>query len=272
VSKPAATRSRLPPARYERNAQRFVNNAGERTLADRVTGSMPRRHAIDIGCLYDGWAGGRDGVCPGRHEDADPDGVSRAAGAEPDLLAGPAPVEPLRRAVRAGAAVAGARQVSGGDAVGDIHPAAGCEKQRRIIRPRGLYEHRIVVPGWITSDRAGTHWNAEAASRDNVGLRFWAYVTTGPLTLLTLANLFAAWTTSGAVRACWLASVVAVLADRILTFSYFIPTMVGLMNAPDSPASAATATRWVRVNYLRHALTLFGWLAALKALSLASIT
>jgi hypothetical protein len=38
-----------------------------------------------------------------------------------------------------------------------------------------------------------------SAPRDT-GLRFWAYVTTGPLTLLTLVNLFAAWRASGPTR------------------------------------------------------------------------
>jgi hypothetical protein len=37
------------------------------------------------------------------------------------------------------------------------------------------------------------------------------------------------------------------------------------MNAPDSPTAAARAARWLAMNHLRHALTLFGWLAALKA-------
>ena len=69
-----------------------------------------------------------------------------------------------------------------------------------IASGAGLYEHRIVLPRWITSDSSGVHWNAEAARRDDTGLRFWAYVTTGPLTLLTIANLFAAWTTSGPAR------------------------------------------------------------------------
>ena len=87
----------------------------------------------------------------------------------------------------------------------------------------GLYEHRIVVPDWISSDDAGAHWNAEAARRDNTGLRFWAYVTTGPLTLLTLANLVAAWKASGAIRGWWLAAALTILADRILTFSVLHP-------------------------------------------------
>lgn len=132
----------------------------------------------------------------------------------------------------------------------------------------GMYEHRIVVPRWMASDEAGGHWNADEARRDDTGLRFWAYVTTGPLTLLALANLFAAWKATGQVRVWWLTAVLLVLMDRVLTFSYFIPTMVGLMSAGDSPASVASATRWATLNYLRHVLTLGGWLAALRAFSL----
>ena len=58
------------------------------------------------------------------------------------------------------------------------------------------------------------------------------------------------------------------MADRVVTFSYFIPTMVGLMNAADSSASVASATRWAHLNYLRHGLVPGGWLAALKTFSL----
>lgn len=133
----------------------------------------------------------------------------------------------------------------------------------------GLYEGRIVLSDWISSSPdSGLHWNAEAAERDNTGLRFWVFVTTVPLTLLTLANLIAAWRAVGAVRGWWLAAGVAALADRIFTFSYFIPTVVGLMQAPDSPESAATAVRWANLNYVRHAIVLTAWLASLKAFSL----
>jgi hypothetical protein len=133
----------------------------------------------------------------------------------------------------------------------------------------GIYEHRITAPNWIASSTgSGRRWDAAAARRDDTGRRFWAFVTTGPLTLLTLANLFYAWNASGAVRAWWLAAALAALADRLFTFAYFIPTMVRLMNAPDSPAAVATATRWLRLNYLRHAAVLAAWLAALKTYAL----
>jgi hypothetical protein len=115
------------------------------------------------------------------------------------------------------------------------------------------------------SDR---HWNAETARRDDTGRRFWAFGTTVPLTLLTLANLFVAWRASGPVRWWWLAAGLAALADRVFTFSYFIPTMVGLMRAADSPDSVAVATRWSSLNQVRHAMVLTAWLTALKAFAL----
>jgi hypothetical protein len=132
----------------------------------------------------------------------------------------------------------------------------------------GLYEHRIVVSRWVASRESGAHWHAEAARLDDTGRRFWAFVSTLPLTLLTLANLFAAWRAGGAVRGWWLAAALAALAERAFTFSYFIPTMVGLMKAPDSPESAAAATRWSNLNYLRHAIVLAAWLASLRTFAL----
>jgi len=133
----------------------------------------------------------------------------------------------------------------------------------------GLYEHRIVVSRWISSSASsGSHWNSDAARRDDTGRRFWAFVTTVPLTLLALANLFVASRASGPVRSWWVAAGLAALADRVFTFSYFIPTMVGLMRAADSPSSAAVATRWWTLNYVRHAIVLAAWLAALQAFAL----
>ena len=96
------------------------------------------------------------------------------------------------------------------------------------------------------------------------------YVTTVPLTLLTLASLVVACGTHDPVRGWWLGAAAAALVDRIMTFAYFIPTMLKLMRDETLPESKAvtTALRWVNLGYVRHAATLMAWIAALKALSL----
>ena len=129
----------------------------------------------------------------------------------------------------------------------------------------GVYEHAIVVSRWIRRSPDGTsHWRADAARDDDTGRRFWAFVTTIPLTLLTIVNLVAAWRASACVRGWWLAAAAFALADRLLTFSYFIPTIVRLLAAADSPQSAAIAELWRRLNYLRHAIVFAALLAALR--------
>ena len=126
------------------------------------------------------------------------------------------------------------------------------------------------MPRWISSSpESGTHWNSDAVRQDDTGRRFWVFVTTVPLTLLVLGNLYAAWHDPGPARAWWLAAALATLADRILTLSYFIPTMVGLMELPDTKGAVAAATRWSNLNYLRHALVLGAWVAALKTFALS---
>jgi MFS family permease len=124
----------------------------------------------------------------------------------------------------------------------------------------GVYEHRIVVPRWI----GDSHWNPDAARQDDTGRRFWAFVSTLPLTLLTIVNLYLAVQESGPVRPWWLLAALCALADRVFTFTYFIPAMIGLMASAESPESIASAARWASLNYARHALTLVAWLAALK--------
>jgi hypothetical protein len=124
----------------------------------------------------------------------------------------------------------------------------------------GIYEGRVVVPQW--EDTPPQTW-------PNTGLKFWVYVTTVPLTLLTLASLVAAWQDQGPRRYWWLSAVAITIAERSATFSYFIPTMIRLTGTEDlSEAEVkATLSKWRRRNYGRHVLNLAAWLAALKALS-----
>jgi hypothetical protein len=126
----------------------------------------------------------------------------------------------------------------------------------------GLYEARVVIPQW---------GNIPPRAWPNTGLMFWVYVTTVPLTVLTIANLIAAWLTQGPMRFWYLAAVCIVIVERVATFSYFIPTMVRLMSTEglaDGDVKAALS-QWLLMNHGRHVLTLAGWLAALKAFSLS---
>src|SRR6266702_2177291 len=118
-----------------------------------------------------------------------------------------------------------------------------------IVFGAGLYEARIVVPLWASSP-------PESLRSPDSGRRFWAFVTTIPLTLLTLASLVAAWHAPAPRRESWLVAAVVILVERIATFSYFIPTMLRLQRAALPPADVrARVSLWARLNYLRSAIT-----------------
>lgn len=136
----------------------------------------------------------------------------------------------------------------------------------------GLYESRIMVPQWLRwSEGSGYRWDASAAREANTGLRFWVYVTTVPLTLLTLASFVALLSVRDEVRGVWLLAALAALVDRSMTFAYFIPTMLRLLRdeATSQAEAARTALRWVNLGHVRLAATLAAWLLALKALALS---
>src|SRR5271166_1523768 len=121
----------------------------------------------------------------------------------------------------------------------------------------GIYEQRIVVPQWFSRSReTGWRVNSDAIRRADTGLRFWVYVSTVPLTLLSLASLVVAWQRQGPVQAWWLGAAAIALVERIATFSYFIPTALRLMHAETlaEPKAAAMASQWVRLNLVRSAL------------------
>ena len=134
----------------------------------------------------------------------------------------------------------------------------------------GIYESRVEFPQWLVALPDGAlQWDAAAAEAANTGLRFWVYVTTVPLTILTIANLIAAWFSRVTMRKWWLAAAVFALCDRVFTFAYFIPTMYGLIydRAIAQPDAVASAVQWGQLNYIRHALVLLALITALKAFS-----
>lgn len=126
----------------------------------------------------------------------------------------------------------------------------------------GLYEARVVVPVWSTTP---------PETWINTGTAFWALVSTGPLTLIVLVSLIAVWWFDGPARAWWLGALGIVLVERIVTFTYFIPTMIWLQQQGGmSPEVSSTLATWSFINHGRHVLTISAWLLSLKALSLLS--
>ena len=113
-----------------------------------------------------------------------------------------------------------------------------------VVFGAGVYEARISVPRWLGPSRGRAPFHPDQVNLDDVGRRFWAFTTTIPLTLLTLANLWAAGHASAHVRFWWLTSAIMAFADRVFTFAYFIPKMVTLW-INNSPEAAASMRQWV---------------------------
>lgn len=135
----------------------------------------------------------------------------------------------------------------------------------------GLYETRIILPLWFRkSAESGYRVDTKAMHEIDTGRKFWAFVTTGPLTLLTVANLVVAWQSQSAGHDWWLAAALITLGERIGTFSFFIPTVIKLQRADQLPSSTVSRliAAWVWSNYVRNGLTLLACLAALRAFSL----
>lgn len=133
----------------------------------------------------------------------------------------------------------------------------------------GLYETRIVLPMWFTRTANGRYAvNHTAMQQTDVGRKFWAFVTTVPLTLLTLANLFLAFRAGGGPHGLWLAAAGIAFVERIATFTFFIPTAIRLQLSDEKPVPniSRLIARWRGFNYVRNALTLAALVAALLAL------
>ncbi len=132
----------------------------------------------------------------------------------------------------------------------------------------GAYEARVEIPQWFSTVNGVTIWQADTAKAADPGLNFWAFVTTGPITLLTLLSAILVWRTKGAVRRWWLVTLAFLLIDRAMTFGYFIPTMVELMSGKLAQADAVhTAQQWQHFNIVRLAASGASYLAAIKLLT-----
>lgn len=132
----------------------------------------------------------------------------------------------------------------------------------------GLYEAKLIMPLWFPkSTESGYRVSTQGMSEVDSGRKFWAFVTTGPLTLLTLANLLLVCQLKPPGYEWWLAAALIALIERISTFSFFIPTVIRLQRADQlSPQRInRLVTRWIGFNYIRNLFTLLAFGTALVA-------
>lgn len=136
----------------------------------------------------------------------------------------------------------------------------------------GLYEMRINVPRWFAPVAGSAiRVDVDAIRSDDSGRRFWVYIATVPLTLLTLTGCLVAWSPETSREEWWLAAAGIMFVERVGTFGYFIPQLLRLLQPEHLTVERAqsAARRWTRLNYVRAILAFVGWLAALRALSLS---
>jgi hypothetical protein len=142
----------------------------------------------------------------------------------------------------------------------------------------GLYETLVIVPVWSASPPQSVWgWNAlrEANPRLAIdsGRRFWIFVTPA-VGLLSIAALLTGWRTGPEHRAWLLAATLTSFVMTVITFAYFVPTLIGLMkSSPDEADAARVASKarlWAALNWVRVAVLIAAWLCALRASQIPS--
>jgi len=133
----------------------------------------------------------------------------------------------------------------------------------------GLYEARMVTPLWFNKQHNG-HYTVNFGNMQSIdsGRKFWGFVTTGPLTLLMITNVVLAFQSQQPLHNWWVIAAIILLAERLATFTFFIPTAIKLQKAKGLPPvkTSMLVIWWMRLNYVRNGLTFAALLVFIKAL------
>jgi len=134
----------------------------------------------------------------------------------------------------------------------------------------GIYETRVLVPLWSANPPASVSAFFSQELRPDSGKRLWIFLS--PITtIICLLNLVLAFACGESWRVWWLTAAVCSSAVMVATFAYFVPVLLSLARvAAETPESVVGKVRsWVVLNYLRAALLVVAWIAALKAFAYA---
>ncbi len=140
----------------------------------------------------------------------------------------------------------------------------------------GLYETLVVMPVWSQSPPGSVlaYFHHNVANPQfvlNQGGRFWLFFTPA-LCLLSIATLLSGLKTRSEHRKWRIPAAAVALIVTVATFAWFVPNIITLMGEEVTKLSGAQITSvtnwWVRLNWIRAALYIAAWLAALRALTI----
>src|SRR5689334_17907533 len=138
----------------------------------------------------------------------------------------------------------------------------------------GLYETLVVVPLWSASPPQSVWgWNALRNAHPQFaidsGRRFWIFITP-TVGLLSLAALLTGWRAPWEHRKWLLAATLTAFMMVVITFLYFVPSLIELMKARPNDVNAGQiagkARLWVMLNWVRVLALIAAWLCGLRAL------
>ena len=135
----------------------------------------------------------------------------------------------------------------------------------------GLYEFLVIYPNWTKDARPeNLVKKLRESGQANANRRFWPLVSPA-LTLLSIINMALAWKNPGPAHTVWMTASLIVFTNRVITFSWFIPTMLRKFEHPekiDAQQLQKTVRLWSRLSPVRILVELSAWAFALWALVL----
>lgn len=138
----------------------------------------------------------------------------------------------------------------------------------------GIYEARVIVPLWAPDPQAArAFWLAHPQFHPNSGPRWWVFATPFTGLLALVLALVAGYLPTRQVKLARTGALIVLLVT-ISTFTYFVPTLLQLQQAPvesmTPELARSKAALWASLNWVRVVVYLAGWFTVLRAALLGS--
>ena len=134
----------------------------------------------------------------------------------------------------------------------------------------GLYESLVIYPRWKKDVRPeNLVQKLHDSGQMTASRRFWPFVSPA-LSLLSIINIVLAWQyTEAPAHTIWLTASLLIFMNRVITFSYFVPTMLRKFEHPEKMEAAQLSKAvqvWTFLSPIRILVELSAWGLALRAL------